>query len=883
MATKKDAAAKGTAKDGAKGAAKGTEKAAAKGQPELRDIEAYTHDGATRLNNPPAGLARHDREPEKRKEYRYDPHISPSLSWAGKEEGATFHVATPSIHIHESIKPHRILDAVQRLGEAFHGRQPSLFGSPGEAWERRRQAIEFYRHGVDWTNRLIAGDSLIVMNSLLAKEGMAGKVQMCYFDPPYGIKYSSNFQPFVNRRDVKDSSDEGLDQSPQSITAFRDTWELGVHSYLSHLRDRLLLVRELLADSGSVFVQMSDENVHLVRCVLDEVFGAGNFVSMIGYATTGGFSTSTLSRVGDYLLWYAKDIKSLKYRQLFISKANTKGGDKYDQVELPDGTRRAMTPEEISGSVPIPLGSRGFRFDNLQSQGPPKEPTPIVIDGKTYFPAESSHWKANYPEGMQQLISANRVYASNGKLNYVRYFDDFPMQPISNAWHDIGGAVQSRSDPKVYVVQTGTSVIQRCLLMTTDPGDLVLDITCGSGTTAYVAEQWGRRWITCDTSRVALHLAKQRLMTACFDYYRLADEALGVRAGFVCKTVPHVTLKSIANNEPPAMETLHDQPEIDKSKIRISGPFTFEALPAPVGPKHDVIALHELSDLDDSPNPLADADLGAKHADWREELLATGIIGRSGHRLAFSRVEPLQGTTYLHAEAETLEDKPRSAVVCFAGKTDLMDSGTVNAALDEAEKLRPVPGLVVFAAFHFDAEAATLIEETMWRGTQLLKVQMNADLMTGDLKKKRSSNESFWLVGQPDVELVPISGGTDAGKHRVIVRGFDYYDVSTGKVKSGDTKQIVMWMLDTDYDGMCVEPVQVFFPMGGAGGSWDRLAKTLKAEIDQDLIGKYSGTESLPFDLKKHAVVAVKILDDRGIESMKVIRPKGHLAPGGAK
>lgn len=393
--------------------------------------------------------------------------------------------------------------------------------------------------------------------------------------------------------------------------------------------------------------------------------------------------------------------------------------------------------------------------------------------------------------------------------------------------------------------------------MTTDPGDLVLDITCGSGTTAYVAEQWGRRWITCDTSRVAVTLAKQRLMTATFDYYKLAHEEQGVGSGFVYKTVPHITLKSIANNEPPATETLYDQPEIDKTKIRVTGPFTVEALPAPV-----VKPLDDLGGMEE--------DVSAKQTDWRDQLLATGILGRGGAKLEFGRVEPLSGTKFLQAEAETKEDTPRRAVICFAGETKPLDSRMVEMALDEAEAMRPAPQLIVFAAFQFDPEAAKNIAETNWPGVTLLQTQMNTDLMTEDLKKKRSSDQSFWLVGQPDVEL--IRDGRSKTRYKVRVNGFDYYDVKKGTVESGSTSRIAMWMLDTDYDGMCIVPKQVFFPMGGKKDGWNKLAKTLRAEIDPDLIEKFAGNESLWFTVQPNSRIAVKIIDDRGIESLKVIR-----------
>lgn len=346
-------------------------------------------------------------------------------------------------------------------------------------------------------------------------------------------------------------------------------------------------------------------------------------------------------------------------------------------------------------------------------------------------------------------------------------------------------------------------------------------------------------------------------MTATYDYYKLSHEDQGVSSGFVYKTVPHITLRSLANNEPPEVETLFDQPEIDKTKVRITGPFTVEALPAPV-----VKPLDDIGDIEE--------DFSAKQTDWRDQLLATGILGRGGSRLTFSRVEPLSGTKFLQAEAETKEDTPRRAVICFAGETKPLDSRMVAMAMDEVERLRPAPKLVIFAAFQFDPEAAKDIDEYIYPGVTVLKAQMNTDLMTEDLKKKRSSDQSFWLVGQPDVEL--IRDGRSKRKFKVKVNGFDYYDVKKGTVESGSTSRIAMWMLDTDYDGMCIEPKQVFFPMGGKKDGWNKLAKTLKTEVDPDLIEKYAGNESLWFMAEPNTRIAVKIIDDRGIESLKVIR-----------
>lgn len=833
----------------------------------MRDIENYTHDDKKRTNNPPVGMAQHDKAEEKLKTYQFDPHLDPTLQWAGKAEGMSFDVPTSSIHIHESIKPLNIIARVTKeYSDAEAGQLKGQLGlfeaeTPAERMRRRRESIEFYQHGVNWTNRMIAGDSLVIMNSLLEKEGMAGQVQMVYIDPPYGIKYGSNFQPFVDKRDVKDKKDEDLSQEPEMIKAFRDTWELGIHSYLTYLRNRLLVARELLADSGSVFIQISDENVHLIRNLCDEIFGPQNFVSQILYKkTTGAGSPNELTApasVGDYVIWYAKRKEYYKFHSLFKAKVpDGDGSDSYNRIELSDGSRMSISEWEKENnckltSKTMPQDSRLFTLSCMTSQsGVEKTKYPVELDGRIYIP-DKGVWKTS-KNGMENLIKSNRVMpTSKNEIRYVRYFDDFACMPLTNLWDDCGMA------DKIYVVQTALKAVQRCMLMTTDPGDLVLDITCGSGTTAYVAEQWGRRWITCDTSRVAITLAKQRLMTATFDYYKLAHEEQGVGSGFDYKSVPHITLKSIANNEPPATETLYDQPEIDKGKVRITGPFTVEALPAPV-----VKPLDDVSDWDE--------DSTAKQTSWRDQLLATGIMGRGGSRLEFSRVEPLSGTKFLQAEAETKEDVPRRAVICFAGETKPMDSRMVSMALDEVETLRPAPKMIIFAAFQFDPEAAKDIDELNWPGLTILKAQMNTDLMTDDLKKKRSSDQSFWLVGQPDVELIPDKRSKT--RYKVKVNGFDYYDVKKGTVESGSTSRISMWMLDTDYDGMCLQPTQVFFPMGGKKDGWNKLAKTLKAEIDPDLIEKYAGNESLWFTVQPNSQIAVKIIDDRGIESLKVMR-----------
>lgn len=713
--------------------------------PRKRPIERYEHTDKKRINNPQVGLVTPETDPvvpshkpydyvmpvpsvKPKQALDYDPHLDPQLVWAGKKEHSSFDVPTVSLHVHERIDPYTIIKAVRKKNGTGVPAQPSLFERP-EEHRPLREEIDFYKHAHGWSNRLIAGDSLLVMNSLLEKEGMAGQVQMVYIDPPYGKTYNSNFQPFVNKRDVKDGRDEDLTQEPEMVRAFRDTWELGIHSYLTYLRDRLLLAHDLLNNSGSCFLQISEENLHHVRELLDEIFGAANFVSLIHYTTAGGFTSTTLSRAGDFLLWYAKDLKQLKYHQLFQTKKSPIGDkdSKYDQLELQDGTRRPLTFAEKVGEEELPKDARVFRYDTLVSAGFREKTTvDYIYQGQRCHPGPANNWKASVPEGMDRLAYAGRIaVTSKGKLVYVRYFDDFPAVGLTSMWADIGGTVQSRSDPKIYVVQTGTSVVERCMLMTSDPGDLVFDPTCGSGTTAYVAEQWGRRWITCDTSRVALTLAKQRLISSAFEYHELAHPEEGVGSGFSYRTVPHIQLRSIAHNPEikkgmpqqqieiligkySDRETLYDQPLVDRSKARVSGPFTMEAVPAPTVRSLEDIELgatnvkeqESLGDFRHAATPLLDASVARKgatlrHSEWRDELLKTGLRGKGGNQINFSRVEPLAGTRWLHADAETKGVKPERAVISFGPEYSLLEQRQVEMAWEEARTLVPKPAMIV--------------------------------------------------------------------------------------------------------------------------------------------------------------------------------------------
>ena len=859
-----------------------------------KPIVSYDHRGKERLNNPPVGLVtpETDRDAGK-KTYSYDPHLDPQLQWAGKAEHTSFEVPTVSLHVHERIDPRTIIEATRRRNGNGEAAQPRLW-ELAEENPPVREAIDFYRHRHNWTNRLVSGDSLLVMNSLLEKEGMAGKVQMVYIDPPYGIRYGSNFQPFVNKRDVRDGRDEDLTQEPETIRAFRDTWELGIHSYLSYLRDRLLLARELLTESGSVFVQISDENVHLVRELMDEIFGPDQFMSLISFRTKIPLNAAYLPNISDYLIWYAKDKSKVKFRRLFTAR---KYGEEtqFSNALMKDGTvakASAVTESEAKTT-------RYFTLIDLMATGYTEScHFEFYLEGRRAFPNPTTSWKTT-PSGMEKLIAAQRVRWQRTVPRYVFFADDYPVMQITNQWTDTQGAVG-----KTFAVQTSSKVIERCLLMTTDPGDLIFDPTCGSGTTAYAAEQWGRRWITCDTSRVAITLAKQRLMTASFDYYELAHLDEGVDSGFNYKTVSHITLGSIANNPEikegmsraeiddaiarhAPQETLYDQPMVDSGKKRVTGPFSVEAVPAPaVKPLDDAVGSEQSAD-----ESVSRSGETIRQAEWLAELLRSGIRAKAGQYIHFASLEPLPGAPRLrnlHASGETRTNdlgadsvggvgeqgparETQRVVVSFGPEHAPMEQRQVEWALQEAETLKPRPRIIVFAAFQFDPEAAKDIDETNWPGHTLLKAQMNPDMLTEDLKKNKARNESFWLIGQPDVQIQSIAKGEEAGKRKVSVLGFDYYNTKTGDVESGGQDNIAMWMLDTDYDGRSLYPRQVFFPMASRRDGWSRLARNLKAEIDEDLIEAYRGTVSLPFEPGEHQLIAVKIVDDRGIESLRIL------------
>lgn len=815
-------------------------------------VAQYVHPNEKRVNNPPVGMVDFNNDPDQpSKKYSYDPRLDPQLQWSGKTENSEFDVDTVSLHIHSRIDPLTIIEKVMKNHKTV---QKSLFHyyDLPENNPPLRDAIEFYKHDQNWSNRLIAGDSLLVMNSLLEKEGMEGQVQMFYIDPPYGIKYGSNFQPFVNQRDVKDGKDEDLTQEPEMIKAFRDTWELGIHSYLTYLYNRLILAHKLLHASGSCFIQINDTNLHYVNLLADEVFGTENYVSLITFKKAGGQASKLLSGISDYILWYAKDKKQTKYHSLFKPKIlSESSGGRYSSLELPDKSVRSLTKEEKSHPEIIPAGARPFLGGPLLSEGT-SNPWTFEFEGKKYDCPPNKHWKIK-KEGMSKLVETGRIFSTKSFVNYKQYWDDFPYVPMNNLWDDTMGTAEKE---KKYVVQTSQKVIQRCMLMSTDPGDIVFDPTCGSGTTAFVAETYGRRWITCDSSRISIAITRQRLMTGVFDYYSLAHENEGLKSGFKYKTASHTMLSDIAYDRNPKQEILYDQPLIDKTLTRISGPFTVESVPSPV-----VNSIDALSDENQNQNKIT------IQQEWRDELLRTGIRGKGTQRIEFSRIQTHPASKWIHAIGETKEKKPKHVAIAFGPEHAPLEQRQVERVFEESSSLQPKPEIIIFVAMQFDPEAAKDIDKKDYSGVMLLKVEMNKDLQTQDLKKKQSTNESFWLMGSPDIECKKQKDG----KYIVIVNGFDYYNTKTDEVESGGASKIAMWSLDTNYDGRSVYPQQVFFPMDGKSGGWNKLSKTLQAYIDEDLITKYFGIESIPFELGSNKRIAIRIIDDRGIESLKII------------
>lgn len=805
----------------------------------------------------------------------------PELFWLNKygndNREEILNVDIRSLYRHEHIAPEKIIEKLYSQTEITPAQLSlnALFGNALDI-EEIEKVGEYYKHQDGWSNRLVQGDSLLIMSSLLEREGMAGKIQMMYFDPPYGINYGSNWQIRLNDLTVKEG-DNDLSGEPEQIKAFRDTWELGIHSYLSYLRDRLLITKELLSESGSCFVQINDENAHLVNSVMDEVFGSGNFIADIRYRTrTMTLNTSLMDVSYDHVIWFAKNKEQVKYRRLFQYQ-NVEGDVNFKHIQLADKSRKQISSEEINNHKLLPKDSKIYRLHYLKpSQYRKNQDFNFKFEGNIYPPPggdvnktpDGVHSWATTPEGMKKLQSIGRLQQSGSSVEYVLFHEDYPVTPYNTIWIDTAA-----TSNKQYVVQTANKVIERCLLMTTDPGDLVLDPTCGSGTTAFVAEQWGRRWITTDTSRIALNIAKTRLMTATFPFYKLYDEkSADVRQGFIYKKVPHITLKSLANDEPSEEETLFDQPEVDRKRLRVSGPFTVETLQ-----NYEPISPDELETIYQK-----DAgDVTKFEERIFEHMKSAGVKnGIKNEQAVFKRIETLSHP-FLHAEGfyDTKKGE-KKAYIHIGPKFGTVSRQAVNEAVRECRLRGDVDWLIILG-FSFESDIANKTETTSAGTFEVTKVRMHDDLMQDGLLKKDKKAASFVTIGEPEVE-VHKKGKTV----QVEICGLDIYDPIKDEVKSRNINDIAYWMVDDDYDGSNFIVKQVFF-CGGDKDEFDKwkkglselskqsikakAEKTLKIEIDDDAFDRLYGHISHPIETKEGQKIAVRVISQFGEETTKVI------------
>jgi len=895
-------------------------------------------------------------EVEKPKPLRYprNTDLDPQLVWRGKDEQdwSDLVVHAPPLYIQEKVHPKALIDDLLRQTKEQKHEQGQLTAdlfADFNGIPKGADKTEFYAHDQNWSNRMILGDSLQVMASLAEREGLRGRVQCIYFDPPYGIKFNSNFQWSTTSRDVKDGKADHITREPEQVKAFRDTWRDGIHSYLTYLRDRLTVARDLLTDSGSIFVQIGDENVHRVRAVMDEVFGDENAVALIAFKKTSGAGsiaggTDVIPQIFDYVIWYSKSLASAKYRQLFRDKVfGEAGASQYQWIEQSLFIRRRMTKAEKEGE--LQAGERIFGSDNLTSaSGVDKTRYPVTFEGQTHTP-HPAVWKTS-EEGMKRLIKSRRIIRPASNLSYVRYIDDFPAIPLANFWDDTASSFMA---DKVYVVQTNLKIVERCILMATDPGDLVLDPTCGSGTTATVAEQWGRRWITIDTSRVALALARARIMGSRYPFYLLADSREGqlkeaevtrtapssqpvqgnIRHGFVYERVPHITLKSIANNAeidviweqwqtkleplreklnaalkktwqeweipretdakwPDAAKKLHAdwwqariarQQEIDKS---IAAKAEFEYLyDKPYEDKKKVRVAGPFTVESLSPHRVLGVDEDDELIDTLKEDAAEYGAKQSFPQMILENLKTA-GVQQAHKEDRitftALTPWPGEGRVCAEGRYlegDVekragifigSEFGTVQRAdLVEAARECGDAGFDVLIACAFNYEAHATEFSKLGR-IPVLKARMNADLhMAEDLKNTGKGN-LFVIFGEPDITLLPEKDG----KLRVKVNGVDVFKPQTGEVISNGADGIACWFVDTDYNEESFFVRHAYFL--GANDPYSALKTTLKAEINPEAWATLNSDTSRAFEKPKSGRIAVKVINHLGDEVMKVFR-----------
>lgn len=807
-----------------------------------KKTESYVHKEKKRKNNPEVGLSGYDKELPRKAKYDYDPHLDPQLIWTNKSEKTSFEVPIVSLLTQEKINPKQIIN--KYLKEIKYQSTLDHFFDKKIPLDKK---IEFYQHDIDWTNRLILGDSLLVMNSLLNKEGMAGKIQMIYIDPPYGIGYNSNFQVEIGSKEVKDGQDNSLTREPEQIKAFRDTWELGIHSYLAYLRDRLLLCRSLLTESGSVFVQINDENLNYIIQIMQEIFGKENLVSIIPFKKTTGTSTKIIPNICDFLVWYAKDKNSMKYNQQFFKKSIDMDTLKiFNKIELEDGSRRSLTPEEKSTGT-TPKGARLYTTQPLSSQGFSKtRSVPYKFKGKIYHSSKNRHWSVSH-EGILNLDKKNRIYQTENTLRFIYYYDDFPIDKLTNLWDD----TYNEANP-IYVVQTSEKIIQRCILMTTDVGDLIFDPTCGSGTSSFLAEKWGRRWITCDTSRIAINLAKQRLLTSFFDYYKLKDQEI---FDFIYKKYPHISASTIAYDEEINYEIIYDDPEIDKSIIRVSGPFTYETISS----SQMMISIEESlrednEEVNDAKNFIQKVLFYLKH---------DGLSYPNNRKLHLRDIQSFN-KNFLHGRALTENGNEETVAISIGPEFGDVGLPQVEHAIYSA--LHEQFNWLICIGFSFNEAAQIKLTHNKPDPKQLNCVMalINPDIEIEDLQKKPSGVQMFTVFGEPEIRLT-----TEDEKYQIELVAVDTYNPQTGEIESFTPERINVWFIDENFDEQTFLIHQMIFP--NPNKQTKRIKKKLENLTDSSKIEYIIGTKSMPFEAGSNKKAAIKIVDYRGNEILSVI------------
>ena len=744
-------------------------------------------------------------------------------------------IETLPLHIHESIHPSVILKPTikeTKTLEDFFENDLSIV-----------EAGEYYEHEKGWCNRMIAGDSLLIMNSLIKKEPLvSGRIQMIYFDPPYGIKFNSNFQPSVFNKDAND-----IEQRPEQIQAFRDTWKRGTHSYLSMMRQRLVLAKKILADTGSIFIQISIDNVHRIRCLLDEIFGAENFVWEILFRTAGGGGQGFHPTPYDFILWYAKD-KSLlkesgKLHELYLDRTDEQL-KRFDRIHMPNGN---LLPLPRDGK--IPKDGRVCKYVRLLSQGSSttdRSNSHKFPDGTIISIPPTVHWTVGH-DMLDKLFHKKRLYFIGKNVYFINYLEDYPAK-MNNVWEKMNLGAN-----KIYTVQTKDKVIERCISLCSDPGDLILDITSGSGTTAYAAEKLGRRWIVCDTSKIAIATARFRLMTSVYPWYKLKSEKIGICGGLVYEHFEKLTPSNILN--PPVIEK-YDRPIEEKKRVRISGPFTIEGVPSPVilsGEEQHIIPREE----------------------WADKLLVTGISTKTGSRIQFEELYKNQDDkSTIHYYGETKNGE--TMAVSLGQKYNPLGKNQVEMSLNDVDYVDRKIKTILFVATAFDPEALNLMDKITdkIKDKTMLAVEVNNDMLIKELKDD-PGDQSFTLIGKPRINIEKNSDENIIVK----LKGYDYYDPKKHELTTGKDSDVAIWMLDTDYDERTLRVKQMFFP--GACDDiielGEKLKSTLRESINVENLHKYCGNESLPFKIGDNKRIAVKIIDSDGHESMRSLKIEGWL------